>query len=70
MTYRAIRSLKGCLGLTLTYELFDFDVLGLADDALADIVSQLIGRGFSGVNITHPFRSFVRKPFATQHLKV
>lgn len=49
----------GCLGLTLTYELFDFDVLGLADDALADMVSQLIGRGFSGVNITHPFKQAV-----------
>ncbi|WP_144097596.1 shikimate dehydrogenase [Croceicoccus sediminis] len=48
-----------CLGLALTYDLFDFDVLGLADDALADQLAQLQQRGFSGVNVTHPFKQAV-----------
>ena len=47
------------LGLALTYELFDFDMLGLADDALADTLAQLIASGFSGTNITHPFKQSV-----------
>ena len=47
------------LGLALTYELFDFDALGLADDALAGMLEQLVQRGFSGVNITHPFKQAV-----------
>ena len=47
------------LGIDLTYELFDFDELGLADEDLADMLAQLIARGFSGVNITHPFKQSV-----------
>lgn len=49
----------GRLGLELTYELFDFDVLGLADEALADMLAQLVEQGFSGVNVTHPFKQAV-----------
>ena len=48
-----------CLGVALTYELFDFDLLGLADNALAETLAQLKDRGFSGVNITHPFKQAV-----------
>ncbi len=48
-----------CLNLALSYELFDFDVLGLADDALADKLSELRQRGFGGVHITHPFKQAV-----------
>ena len=47
------------LGLPLSYSLFDFDVLGLADEALGDVLADVAGRGFSGVNITHPFKQAV-----------
>lgn len=47
------------LGLALTYDLFDFDVLSLPDDALADQLADLNQRGFSGVNVTHPFKQAV-----------
>ncbi|MWV28187.1 shikimate dehydrogenase [Aurantiacibacter rhizosphaerae] len=48
-----------CLDLALTYQLFDFDLLGLADDALSGKLNQLLDGGFSGVNITHPFKQAV-----------
>ncbi len=47
------------LGLALTYDLFDFDALGLADEALADMLAQLVERGFRGVYVTHPFKQAV-----------
>ena len=47
------------LGIALTYELFDFDALGLADDALADKLAELRDLGFSGVYVTHPFKQAV-----------
>jgi len=47
------------LGIPLSYSLFDFDVLGLADEALGDVLAEVADRGFSGVNITHPFKQAV-----------
>lgn len=47
------------LGLALTYDLFDFDALELADDALAGKLARLVERGFRGVYVTHPFKQAV-----------
>jgi shikimate dehydrogenase len=47
------------LGLTLTYELFDFKARGLAEDALGPMLRRLSEQGFCGVNITHPFKQTV-----------
>lgn len=46
-------------GIDLHYDLIDFDVLKLADDALGAKLQQLADLGFSGVNITHPFKQAV-----------
>jgi len=46
-------------GLDLTYELFDFDARGLADDALPGFLKGLAAEGFAGVNITYPFKQIV-----------
>lgn len=47
------------LGLTLTYELFDFKARGLRDDELGPLLRRLSSQGFCGVNITHPFKQAV-----------
>jgi shikimate dehydrogenase len=44
------------LGLLYTYALLDFDVHGLHDSALAEVVTTAEAAGFSGLNITHPFK--------------
>lgn len=46
-------------GFELTYELIDFDVRGLPDDALAGLIRDLPGEGFSGSNVTFPFKQMV-----------
>ncbi|WP_374528186.1 shikimate dehydrogenase [Novosphingobium sp.] len=46
-------------GLELTYELFDFTERGLADDALGPLLRRLADDGFSGVNVTFPFKQAV-----------
>jgi shikimate dehydrogenase len=46
-------------GFDLVYELFDFTDRGLGDDALPTFLHDLVGRGFSGVNITYPFKQAV-----------
>ena len=46
-------------GLDLTYELMDFEALGLPDSALAAFARELPERGFSGVNVTFPFKQSV-----------
>ena len=46
-------------GLSLTYELFDFNEQGLADEALPALLRNLAGQGFAGVNITYPFKQQV-----------
>lgn len=47
------------LGLALTYRIVDFDALGLEDDRLEEIVRLLAGIGWTGCNITHPFKQQV-----------
>lgn len=46
-------------GLSLDYELFDFDARGWADDELAPLVRQLVTLGFSGFNVTYPFKQAI-----------
>lgn len=47
------------LGIGLSYELFDFDRLGLTDEMLGGQIDRLAEMGFAGVNITHPFKQAV-----------
>jgi shikimate dehydrogenase len=47
------------LGLTLSYELFDFKALSLPGDELGPLLRRLSSQGFCGVNITHPFKQAV-----------
>lgn len=44
------------LGLRYTYALIDFDLLGLPDDAIGDVVATVRELGFRGLNVTHPFK--------------
>lgn len=46
-------------GLSLSYELIDFDALGLPDSALGERLDHVAQLGFRGVNITHPFKQAV-----------
>lgn len=46
-------------GLELTYELFDFTARGWADTDLATIMADLVAQGFSGFNVTYPFKQAV-----------
>ncbi len=46
------------------YRLIDFDQLGLEDAALDDIMASAEELGFSGLNVTHPFKQSVI-PFLT-----
>lgn len=46
-------------GLELTYELFDFTARGLADGELGPLLRRLAAEGYSGVNITYPFKQAV-----------
>ena len=47
------------LGMTYSYELIDFDTLGLSDASLGDVVATAAAAGFAGLNITHPFKQAV-----------
>lgn len=47
------------LGLDYRYELVDFDVLGLPDEALGAALAQARAAGLAGVNVTHPFKQRV-----------
>ena len=44
------------LGIACSYLLVDFDALGLADDALAQVLEAAARLGFAGCNVTHPFK--------------
>lgn len=46
-------------GLALSYNLFDFDELGLADSELPGFLAELRERNFCGVNVTYPFKQAV-----------
>lgn len=47
------------LGLRYTYVLVDFDRLGLPDEALGAVVKGARRLGFSGLNVTHPFKQAI-----------
>jgi shikimate dehydrogenase len=47
------------LGLDYAYRLVDFDQLGLDDAALGAVVVAAEELGFSGLNVTHPFKQSV-----------
>ena len=47
------------IGIALRYELIDFDRLALADDELGAQIDKLASEGFTGVNVTHPFKQAV-----------
>lgn len=47
------------LGIGYGYVLIDFDRLGLADNALGDVIAAAEQLGFAGLNITHPFKQDV-----------
>ena len=46
-------------GLDYHYHLIDFDALGLADGDLADVLTLLETIGFTGCNVTHPFKQTI-----------
>lgn len=47
------------LGMDYVYHLIDLDRLGLADADLAAVIEAASAAGFSGLNITHPFKQSV-----------
>lgn len=47
------------LGLGCAYVLVDFDVLGLADGDLSDVLAAGLALGFQGFNVTHPFKQAI-----------
>lgn len=47
------------LGIRYSYLLIDFDMLGLPDSALGDVIAAAERLGFAGLNITHPFKQSV-----------
>jgi shikimate dehydrogenase len=47
------------LGLDYVYRLVDFDRLGLDDTALGAVIAAAEELGFSGLNVTHPFKQSV-----------
>lgn len=47
------------LGLQYAFGLLDFDRLGLADDALPDLILAAGRHGLAGLNVTHPFKQSI-----------
>jgi shikimate dehydrogenase len=47
------------LGVEYAYRLVDFDQLGLDDAALGAVIAAAEDLGFSGLNVTHPFKQSV-----------
>lgn len=47
------------LGLACDYELIDFDRLAFEDSALGQVIASAEELGFSGLNVTHPFKQSV-----------
>ena len=47
------------LGIALTYRIIDFDTLGRPDSWLEDAVRSLAAEGWTGCNVTHPFKQQV-----------
>lgn len=47
------------LGLSIHYELFDFDLMKGGADRLASVLDEAEARGFAGLNITYPSKQAV-----------
>ncbi|MGZ3272487.1 MAG: shikimate dehydrogenase [Caulobacteraceae bacterium] len=47
------------LGLDLDYELLDLKVMGVGPEALPELLKQVEGEGYAGVNVTHPCKQAV-----------
>jgi len=47
------------LGIRLIYKLFDFAQLDMAEENLAEFLADLESTGFSGINVTHPYKQAV-----------
>ncbi len=47
------------LGLSINYELFDFDVMPTGAARLAAVLDEAEQRGFSGINVTYPSKQAV-----------
>lgn len=47
------------IGLDYSYVLIDFDVLGLGDEHLGEMIEAAGALGFAGLNVTHPFKQAV-----------
>jgi shikimate dehydrogenase len=45
--------------LNLSYELFDFTARGWHDDDLGDHLANVESEGFSGINVTYPFKQAI-----------
>lgn len=45
--------------LTYSYQLFDFDLLGVGVEALPRLLDEAQAQGFAGLNITHPCKQIV-----------
>ncbi len=45
--------------LTYSYQLFDFDLLGVGVEALPRLLNEAQSQGFAGLNITHPCKQIV-----------
>lgn len=46
-------------GIRCSYQLLDLDVLCVGVEHLADLLAQAEGRGFAGLNVTHPCKQAV-----------
>lgn len=47
------------LGITCLYQLIDLELLGLASEALPELLAAAERMGFAGLNITHPCKQLV-----------
>ena len=47
------------LGIALSYDIVDFDARGLPDARLGETVRSLAASGWTGCNVTHPFKQQV-----------
>jgi shikimate dehydrogenase len=47
------------IGLNCMYVLIDFDALGLSDQVLGTVFAAASRIGFSGLNVTHPFKQSI-----------
>ena len=47
------------MGIPYVYLLLDFDQLGFDDAQLPEVIAEVEGLGFAGLNVTHPFKQII-----------